>query len=68
MRGGYFHTGDLGYQDEEGWVYITGRCKNVIVTHNGKNIYPEELEDRLLEQSAVEEAIVISTKSSKGEL
>lgn len=67
MRGGYFHTGDLGYQDEEGWVYITGRCKNVIVTHNGKNIYPEELEDRLLEQSAVEEAIVISTKSSKGE-
>jgi long-chain acyl-CoA synthetase len=67
MRDGYFHTGDLGYLDEEGWLYITGRCKNVIVTHNGKNIYPEELEDRLLNEKAVEEVIVIGVKSTKGE-
>lgn len=44
IRNGKFYTGDLGFKDEEGWVYITGRSKNVIVTKTGKNIYPEELE------------------------
>lgn len=67
MRGGWFHTGDLGYIDEEGWLYITGRCKNVIVTRNGKNIYPEELEARLLEHDLVEETVVIGTTSLKGD-
>ena len=44
MKDGYFCSGDIGKIDEDGFIYITGRSKNVIVTQNGKNIYPEEIE------------------------
>ncbi len=65
MQDGFFRTGDLGKFDDEGFLYITGRCKNVIVTRNGKNIYPEELEDRLLDEELIEEVIVVAAESRK---
>ncbi len=43
---GWFKTGDVGWIDEEGYVYLTGRAKNLIVTGGGKNVYPEEIEER----------------------
>ena len=55
---GYFNSGDIGYIDEEGYVYITGRSKNVIVTQNGKNIYPEEIEMMLEKVEEVKECMV----------
>lgn len=46
---GWFHSGDVGKMDSEGFITITGRCKNVIVTQNGKNIYPEEIEQIVMD-------------------
>ncbi len=56
---GWFHTGDLGRMDENGYLYITGRCKSVIVTKNGKNIYPEEVEYYLNDNPLISEALVL---------
>ena len=56
---GWFHTGDLGRVDENGYLYITGRCKSVIVTKNGKNIYPEEVEYYLNDSPLVSESLVL---------
>jgi long-chain acyl-CoA synthetase len=62
---GWFHTGDLGYMDSENFVHITGRQKNVIVTKNGKNIYPEEIEALLGRSPYIAESIVYG-KTGKG--
>ncbi len=59
---GWFCTGDLGKMDADGGLYITGRRKNVIVTENGKNIYPEELETRLYAFASIADVIVMAEK------
>ena len=55
---GWFHTGDLARVDEEGFYYITGRKKNIIILDNGENVSPEELENLLSKCEAVKECIV----------
>ena len=45
LEDGWLNTGDVGYQDENGYLYLTGRAKNLIVTEGGKNVFPEEIED-----------------------
>ena len=63
---GYFRTGDIGYVDSDKFVYVTGRSKNVIVTQNGKNIYPEEIETLLLKIPDIKEVMVYG-KAPEGE-
>lgn len=63
---GWFHSGDVGTMDSEGFITITGRCKNVIVTQNGKNIYPEEVEQILLDSvPEIKECMVYGIEEGK---
>lgn len=57
-KDGYFRSGDIGYVDDDKFVFITGRSKNVIVTQNGKNIYPEEIETLLGKVPEIKEVMV----------
>jgi long-chain acyl-CoA synthetase len=55
---GWLMTGDLGYLDDEQYLYLTGRAKNLIVTEGGKNVYPEEIENRFQLYEAVDQILV----------
>ena len=68
LKDGWLYTGDYGYIDDEGFLYITGRKKNVIVTKNGKNIFPEEVEYYLMKSPYIKEVIVGSTEGKDGDL
>ena len=58
-KDGWYHTGDLGLMDREGNVFIKGRSKNMLLSSNGQNIYPEEIEDKLNSMAMVSESVVV---------
>ncbi|MBP3686486.1 MAG: AMP-binding protein [Clostridia bacterium] len=64
---GWFHTGDAGYIDEDGYIFITGRQKNVIVLNNGKNVFPEEIEEHLLDIELIRECVVVGRENEEGQ-
>ena len=63
---GFFRTGDYGRLDEEGWLYITGRLKNLIILSNGKNVYPEEIEAALSDIPGIIDIVVYEGISRRG--
>jgi len=63
---GWLHTGDIGMQDADGYLYITGRLKNIIVTKGGKNIYPEEIENLLTASPLLSEVVVVGKLDKDG--
>ena len=68
LKDGWLYTGDYGYMDDEGFLYLTGRKKNVIVTKNGKNVFPEEVEYYLMRSPYIAEVIVTGEEPDEGDL
>ncbi len=64
---GWFRTGDIGYMDNDGYIYITGRQKSVIVLNNGKNVFPEEIEEYLAKIENICEAVVVGRKKESSD-
>jgi long-chain acyl-CoA synthetase len=67
LRDGWFYTGDLGYFDAHGNLFLTGRKKEVIVLSNGKNVYPEEIEAHYLKSPFIKEIAVMGLEGKPGE-
>jgi long-chain acyl-CoA synthetase len=69
LRDGWFHTGDLGYVDPDGHLFLTGRIKEMIVTHGGKKLFPEDLERQYAGMRHVKEFTIVGqpTRDGKGE-
>ncbi|MBQ5690273.1 MAG: AMP-binding protein, partial [Alistipes sp.] len=59
---GWMHTGDMGVMDADGTIYIKGRCKTMILTDTGQNIYPEQIEDKLNNMPLVMESLVLENE------
>jgi len=67
LKDGWLYTGDLGRMDEKGFIYITGRKKNIIVTKTGKNIFPEEVEAYLNKSPYIKESLVSGRENDKND-
>ena len=65
---GWYHTGDLGSLDEDGFLHLKGRKKDMIVLANGQNVFPEDIENELARNAAVEEAVVLGLPLEHGEV
>jgi len=65
---GWFRTGDIGYMDKDGYIFITGRKKNVIILSNGKNVFPEEIEEYLSTVEEIAECVVIGRKNDANDI
>ncbi|MBI4972550.1 MAG: AMP-binding protein, partial [Candidatus Omnitrophica bacterium] len=65
IKDGWFYSGDLGYLDKEGYLYLVGRQKEVIVLSSGKNIYPEELEEYYSQCPYIKEICIVSRKEER---